>query len=191
MRIDHRHIALLVCGNFLLAIASSWFILPAHIISGGINGIAVILEKVLGLDPMLVINIMIVSCFLLGLCCLGKSFALKTIASAILYPCFLQIASLISLPIFPTIIASLIGGILTGLGIGLVMRSGGSSGGMDVPPLILHKYFHLPVSFLVLLCDSLIVFAGLVVYGWMPVLIGLLSVFVCSKALGVTLEKQS
>lgn len=66
MVVNRRHIILLVVGNLLLAIASSWFLLPSHVISGGVNGIAVIMEKVLNLEPMWVINILIIVCFLLA-----------------------------------------------------------------------------------------------------------------------------
>ena len=52
MFVNRRHIMLLAIGNLLLAMASSWFLLPSHVISGGVNGIAVILEKVFDLEPM-------------------------------------------------------------------------------------------------------------------------------------------
>lgn len=189
MFVNRRHIMLLAVGNLLLAMASSWFLLPSHVISGGVNGIAVILEKVFNLEPMMVINILIIACFLLGVLFLGREFAVKTAASTLLYPLFLQLIAFISLPVLPQLAASIIGGLLTGFGIGLIMRSGGCSGGMDVPPLILHKYFNLPVSVLVFICDSFIVFGGLIVYGWLPVLIGLVSVAACSKALNFALQR--
>ena len=66
MFVNRRHILLLAVGNLLLAMASSWFLLPSHVIGGGVNGIAVILEKVFNLEPMMVINILIIACFLLG-----------------------------------------------------------------------------------------------------------------------------
>lgn len=187
MRLDRRHVLLLLVGNFMLAAASGCFLLPAHVIGGGVNGLAVILEKAFQIEPTLCINGMIFACFILGVFFLGRDFALKTIASTLLYPIFLQILSMLSIPVLPPLLASILGGGLTGLGIGLVMRTGGSSGGMDVPPLILNKYFHIPVSIMVLICDSLIVLGGLIVYGWKPVVIGLISVIICSKTLSYTL----
>lgn len=95
MRLDRRHILLLLVGNFMLAAASSCFLLPAHVIGGGVNGLAVILEKAFQIEPTQCINGMIFTCFILGVFFLGRDFALKTIASTLLYPLFLQILSLL------------------------------------------------------------------------------------------------
>lgn len=185
-----RYLALIILGNLCLAFASAYLLIPSKVMSGGVNGIGVIFEKLFGWDAILTINSCIVLCFICGACVLGKTFALKTIASSILFPVFLQLLSLISLPVVPEVVASVLGGILTGVGIGFVMRAGGSTGGMDVPPLILHKFTNISISTLVLICDAMIVLGGFVVYGWTHVLIGLLSVILCSKALKYVIDSQ-
>ena len=190
MRLNYRHLLLLVLGNLLLAIASAWLILPAKVISGGVNGIAIILEALFHWNSLIVINCMIALCFCVGSLVLGKGFALKTILSSLCYPLFLQLVSVIPVPACPQILASILGGTLTGIGIGFVMRAGGSSGGMDVPPLILHKFTGISISTWVLVCDALIVLGGLLVYGVIPVIIGIVSVMVCAKALSMTLAKE-
>lgn len=183
MQVKYRYALLIIIGNFTLALSSAYLLLPSKVMSGGVNGIGIILEKLFGWNAIVTINITIALCFILGAAILGKTFALKTIASSILFPIFLQLLSCITLPILPELVASVVGGALTGIGIGFVMRAGGSTGGMDVPPLILHKFTNISISVLVLFCDSLIVLGGLVVYGWQHVLIGLVSVLICSKAL--------
>lgn len=183
------HYALLmVCGNALLAIASIWFYLPNKVVSGGLNGIGVIMEKMFEIEPVFLINVLLVISFIAGLIWLGKDFAMKTIASTILFPIFSQLFLRIPIvPLMPPIFASIIGGVLTGIGIGFVMRCGGSSGGLDIPPLILHKYTGCSVSLLLWIIDSIIVLLGFCAYGWLAVVIGLISVLCCGKALSYVL----
>jgi Uncharacterized conserved protein len=78
-------------GTFILALSVEWFILPFNILSGGVAGIAVSLEPLLGIDANITINVLIVSLFLLGTAFLGRDFALKTFSSTLFYPLFLYL----------------------------------------------------------------------------------------------------
>lgn len=190
MQVNQRHVSLLFTGNLLLAVASAWLILPNKVISGGVNGIAIVFEVLFDWDTVVVINTTIFLCFVIGAVVLGKEFALKTMFSSFCYPILLQVVSMIHLPASSQLFASVCGGACTGIGIGLIMRAGGSSGGMDVPPLILQKLSGVSVSTWVLLCDGLIVISGLLVYGVYSILLGLVSVFVCARCLHYTMARK-
>ncbi len=84
-------------------------------------------------------------------------------------------------------LATIYGGALMGIGIGCVFRTGASTGGMDIPPLILNKYTHLPLPSPVMLIDALTVLLGAMVYGLQPALMGILSVWVSSFMINKTL----
>ncbi len=168
---------LVLLGTLIMAIAVKFFILPFNILSGGVAGIAVALEPVFHLDPDLVINGLVLGMFVLGSICLGKEFAVKTFLSSLIYPIYLAILE----PFVPVlelepILASIYGGALAGIGIGLVMRTGSSTGGMDIPPMILKKYMNIEISKSVMVVDALTVLLGLTTYGLEAVLIGLFSV---------------
>jgi len=79
-------------------------------------------------------------------------------------------------------LASLYGGLLGGVGVGLVFRTGATTGGMDVPPLIINKYTHIEIYKLILIVDALTVLFGMIAYGFEAVLIGLISVWATSFA---------
>lgn len=177
-----KDLCLVFVGNFLLALAVSVFILPFNILSGGVAGIAVALEPLTGMNPKHTIDILIVGTFILGTIFLGKSFAIKTVFSSIFYPLFLSLIGMMNLPMVDVdpMLASLYGGLLAGLGIGIVFRAKASTGGMDVPPLIIHKYTGISVSKLVLIIDALTVLLGLSSYGLSAVLVGFISVWTCS-----------
>ena len=149
-----------VVGNLVLAAGVGLFILPNHILSGGVAGIAVALEPLLHIDPNTLINVLTLLLFFAGSLVLGKRFALKTFLSSVLYPTFLTIISQFAEAVYITedpILSSLYGGIMVGLGVGLVFRTGASTGGMDIPPLIINKYTGIALPTLVLITDGLTV----------------------------------
>ena len=181
-----KDLTLIIIGNFLLASSVGFFILPYKVLSGGVAGIAVALEPLTHIAAQYWIYILIIGLFLLGSLLLGRKFALHTALSSFLYPIFLTyITSLnwnVGVHVEP-LLASLYGGLLAGIGVGMVFRTGASTGGMDVPPLIVNKYFGVPVSKMVLVFDALTVLLGFTVYGLEAVLIGLISVWACAYSL--------
>ena len=177
---------MIVLGNLAIAIGVSFFILPSNILSGGVAGIAVALEPVFHIEPRLVINGLTIGLYILGAVLLGKQFALKTFVSTIVYPLFITVLGIWFADVRITsnpLLASIYGGIFVGAGIGLVYRVGGSTGGMDIPPLIINKYTHIPLSSLVMMIDGLTVLLGAIVYGIEASMIGLVSVWVCAQVI--------
>lgn len=178
-----KDILFVVLGNIILAAGVSFFIVPNNILSGGVAGIAVAIAPVINVSTTMIINGLTFILFICGILVLGKNFAIKTLLSTILYPTFVSVFSVMSETVHITsdpMIASIYGGILVGAGVGLVFKTGASTGGMDIPPLIVHKYTHIPLATLVLITDGLTVMLGLSIYGIEPALIGLMSVWTSS-----------
>lgn len=186
--------AWIVVGNITLAIGVAWFILPNDVLTGGLAGIAIALQPIIHVEPQVVINTLTVLLFILGSFILGKKFALKTIVSTILYPLSLSLLTFIAQQYIPqgtfqmdAYLATIYGGALMGIGIGCVFRTGASTGGMDIPPLIINKYTHLPLPTLVLIIDALTVLLGAAVYGLQAALTGIISVWVSSYMINRTM----
>ena len=135
-----RNLIMIFIGNVLLAIAGGVFILPNQIVSGGVNGVALVLEPMIHIPVNTLINILIAITFVCGFIFMGKEFAGKTIVSSIIYPILLELV-MRYIPSFTynILIATVISAVLVGFGIGLVLRAGASTGGMDIPPLVLNK----------------------------------------------------
>lgn len=187
---DITETLLVMAGNMILALGVTVFVLPNDVLTGGLTGIAVALEPVIHIEPTLVINVMTIVLFFVGAAFLGKKFAVKTLLSTVFYPLSLSVFSWIVATQFPEnyfvmdkYLATIYGGILMGCGVGLIFRCGASSGGMDIPPLVLHKYIRLPLSTLVMITDALTVMLGIATYGLQAALIGIISVFVSSVAI--------
>lgn len=176
-----KELLIIAFGNFLLAISVQYFILPFNILTGGVAGIAVALAPFIPVSQQIIIDVLVVGLFLLGWIVLGKEFAIKTFLSSILYPIFVSILGFFpyTLDITP-LLASIYSGVIAGFGIGIVLREGASTGGMDIPPLILNYYTGIETSKFILLTDALTCVLGLLNYPIESLLNGLISVFLTS-----------
>ena len=146
-------------GNAILAFTVAAFIVPHGVIMGGATGIGLTIAHYVPVDLSIIIFIVNSILFVLGAAVLGKKFAVATIASTFIYPTFLSIVQKI-----PGIdgltdnlmLATLYAGTLLGVGIGLIVRVGSSTGGTDIVALVLNKWFHIPVAGLLYVIDFLV-----------------------------------
>lgn len=136
-------------GNTIYSCGIAAFVLPNDLITGGTTGIALILEHYFGLPIGLSVAIFNIVMFILAILILGKSFALTALISTFYFPWILsqfQKVQFIQNMTDDFLLGSIFAGLMLGFGVGLVIRAGASTGGMDIPPLILNKKFGLPVS---------------------------------------------
>ncbi len=141
--------AAVVVGNMLYALLVKLFLLPAGLVTGGTTGLALIAEQLWQVPISGFVFVFNVVMLILGWLVLGKAFALTTVASSILYPFFLEVCSLVFGDLVLTrdpVLCTVFFGIGIGVALGMVIRAGASTGGMDIPPLVLNKLVKLPVS---------------------------------------------
>lgn len=149
-----------VVGNALLAFTVAAFIIPHDIIMGGTTGIGIVLNELMPIDTALLILVLNIILLVFGGIVLGFKFFLTTVASSVLYP--IMLAGMQKIPAVASVtgnnlLASLVGGCIMGISIGMLMRVGSSTGGMDVVNLVLHKWFHLPVAVFVSATDIIVI----------------------------------
>lgn len=143
-------IATVILGNFLYALTVTLFLIPSGLVTGGTTGIALTIQHICGLSVSGFVLCFNVVMLLIGLLVLGRSFALTTLASTFLYPLFLEICEHFAGNLVLTtdlFLSAVFSGLGIGIALGIVIHSGASTGGMDIPPLVLNKLFRLPVSF--------------------------------------------
>lgn len=154
---------MVIVGNCIYALAVKLFVLPANLISCGTTGIALVVNQLLHIpisEFIFVFNILMLA---LGWWVLGKQFAMTTVLSSLFYPIALEILNRTLGEVRITdnqILNVLFAGMGLGVSLGIVLRAGASTGGMDIPPLILKKLFRIPVSaslwvfdFIIMLCQ--------------------------------------
>ncbi len=142
-------VLLVLFGNLLYALTVKLFLLPAELMSGGTTGIALAVNRLAGIPvPYFVLGFNVLM-LLLGLLVLGKKFAVTTVISTFAYPIMLEFLDRILGTIVLTEdlwLCAVFAGLGVGASLGIVIRAGASTGGMDIPPLVLNHYFKIPVS---------------------------------------------
>ena len=149
----------IVVGNAMYALTVVLFLMPSGLITGGATGIALAFNKVTGLPVSAVLFVVNVAMLLLGWWVLGRRFALNTMASTVLSPFFMALWERLLGNLVLTddlVLNTVFAGFGIGISLGITIRAGASTGGMDIPPLVLNKYFHIPVSASMLVFDMLI-----------------------------------
>lgn len=144
-----RSIAAIFLGNVLYALAVKVFLLPANLVSGGATGIALAANHLTGVSVSGFLFLVNMSMLILGLIVLGKAFVATTLASTFLIPAALEVFDRLLGDFVLTddiLLCTLFAGLGVGVSLGIVIRTGASTGGMDIPPLILYKCFRIPVS---------------------------------------------
>lgn len=184
MKQNLKVIASILLGNTLLAFAICAFVVPNNIMLGGSNGIALFVQQFIpGLRLSVISAAVNVALFVLGWAFLGWKFAATSLASTIIYPIILGVFE--TLPVDTLfheniVLSALACAVLCGLGIGIVVRAGGSTGGMDIPPCILFKLFGIPVGKSIMFFDTLVVLMQVVVKGLDGILCSILVIAVMS-----------
>lgn len=179
----------LTLGVFLLAVGLVYFLEPNTIAPGGVTGFAIVLKQIVDI-PVYITNLAInIPLFIIGVITLGKNFGWKTLYSTALLSFFLKILPPQAVtPDF--LLASIFGGLVSGIGLGLVFRFGGTTGGSDLAGSILNKTFpSLSIATFMMGIDGLVViFAGIVARNIDTSLYSIISLFVTVKVIDLILE---
>ena len=180
------NVALIVLGNAIYAAGVVFFILPTGLITGGTTGIALIVNHFTGLQISAFIAVFNVIMFALGYFVLGRKFAMSTLVSTFSYPLMLGLIQKAAGDFVMTddlLLSALFGGLCIGLALAVVIRIGASTGGMDIPPLILQKLFRVPVSASMYIFDFTILIGQMLFTPRQTCLYGILLVMVYTVAL--------
>ena len=191
LNLDERYkrllsLAMVIVGNCIYALSVKLFVLPANLISCGTTGIALVVNRLLHIpisEFIFVFNILMLA---LGWWVLGKQFAMTTVLSSLFYPIALEVLNRTLGDIRITdnqILNLLFAGMGLGVSLGIVIRAGASTGGMDIPPLILKKLFRIPVSASLWVFDFCIMLCQMTFHPLEDLLYGVLLLIVISVSL--------
>ena len=200
-----KNTALVILGTFVLAFGTGVFVIPFELVTGGVSGIGIVINRLcheIGILENLttefyasVINWIL---FFIGWIALGKSFAMKTLVSTIVYPIalwlssqlisdrfldgFLNLATNTEYSQISIILATVFSGAAIGAGCALTFLGGGSTGGVDIIAFTLCKFFKkAKSSVLIFICDATVIIAGMFAIQDIVVsLLGIVSAFICA-----------
>lgn len=177
---------MVIAGNILYTFSIKLFLLPANLMSCGTTGIALVVNYFLNIPMTGFIFAFNLTMLIIGWMILGRQFAMTTTLSSIMYPALLEILNRTLGDVVVTenmLLNVLFAGMGLGVSLGIIMRAGAATGGMDIPPLVLKKYFHIPVSASLWTFDFCILLAQMFFHPLEDLLHGILLIIVISISL--------
>lgn len=170
-------------GVFVVAIAYNTFMLPAKI-TYGIGGIGIIFNSLFETSPSLIILIGSILLLILSLLFLGKSATKHSIIGSLLYPVFVKITEFsvdfIDVSSTDPLLIVIFGAVITGFGLGLIFKSGFTTGGTDILNQIVAKYFKMSMGNAMFFTDGLIIASSFFVFGATKLMYSIISLYIVS-----------
>ena len=155
---------------------------------GGISGVALIIYYLIHIDVSYIYFAINIPLIIIGYKILGKDFIIKTLFATVILTFFLKLFENMKGPMEDILVASIFGGALNGLGIGIIFTAGGSSGGTDIIAKIVNKWKGIPISKVLLFLDFLILSSVALIFGKTIFMYTLISVVVSSKMIDIIQE---
>ncbi|MBS4219470.1 YitT family protein [Bacillus sp. FJAT-49711] len=170
-------------GATLVGLSYNMFLLPSKLAAGGVSGISTLLFEVFRWNPALVQISINLPLFIIGLLILGKDFSAKTLVGTVFVPFSIWLSQGMDLHIKEPMLGAIYGGIMLGVGLGIVYRGGGSTGGTAMIAQLLKKYTGLSSGFSQLLVDGIVVTASAFIFNLELALFAMISIYVTSKVI--------
>lgn len=181
-------LAKIICGIFLFSFALNVFFSPYHIVPGGVSGLAIVLEYITHVRKSIIIGVLNIPVFLLGFIILGKKFVINTALGVFLVPVFVELTSSIGTITKDVLLATILGGVVAGVGIGMLLTNQASLGGTDTVAKMISKFIPKPVGKIMMCIDLLIVSSTLLVFGIEEALYGVVAVYIICKVLDIYIK---
>jgi uncharacterized membrane-anchored protein YitT (DUF2179 family) len=192
---EMRKYLTILAGTGLMALAVQWIYDRVGLVIGGFTGIAIILRTVTssvweGGIPLWLTNLVLnIPVFGYSFFRFGRRYIGKTLFATVMLSVWLYIIPVIDLSGDDYMLSALFGGVLTGIGFGLVLRAGATTGGTDmVAALLQARMRHYTIAQVLQVLDAVIVLMGLYVYGLRPTLYAVVSIFVITRVSDAFLE---
>ncbi|NLY54196.1 MAG: YitT family protein [Firmicutes bacterium] len=174
-------VALVLLGTGISAIAYTQLIIPNRMLSGGVGGLSILINRLTGWPTGTLVFLINLPILYLGYRKIGGKFIALTIIAVINFSFLLDIIP-VRAAVDDLLLASVFGGALNGLGLALVLKAGGSTGGTDVIGVILNRRYYLSIGEVLLAFNGLIVLASALIFDLMGALYTLITMFVTSRA---------
>ncbi|WP_145131757.1 YitT family protein [Paenibacillus sp. Y412MC10] len=175
-------------GAVLMAVALEVFLVPNEIIDGGITGISIVFSKVTTFPLGIFLFIINLPFLFLGYKQIGKTFAFSTLYGIAVMSVTTQLLHHVSPFTNEKILAVLFGGLILGLGVGLVIRFGGSLDGTEIVAILLSKRLRMPVGQIIMIMNVFIFIVAGFVFGWDSAMYSIFTYYMASKVMDIVVE---
>ena len=173
-----------ILGCLLVAISYNAFLASHDLVPGGISGLAIILNHLIGINNALFVLLVGIILLVISYFLLGKEKTKYSVLGTILFPIFLEltlwVTKIVTIDESQLLLASLFGGVIYGVGIGMILKAGFTTGGTDIINQILSKYLKISMGKAILITDGIIVFISAIVFGPVHLMYSVLVLYILS-----------
>lgn len=181
-------ILFLTIGAGLVSVALEIFLVPNNIIDGGIVGISIIVSHITGLPLGIFLFLLNLPFLIIGYKQIGKTFAISTLYGVAVMSVGTTLLHPVKALTYSTFLAPVIGGVILGIGVGLVIRSGGSLDGTEIIAILFTKKTPFSVGEIVMFFNLFILGSAGFVFSWDSAMYSLIAYYIAFKVIDVTLE---
>ncbi|MTH55589.1 DUF2179 domain-containing protein [Bacillus mangrovi] len=183
-----KEYSMLIIGSFFFAIGVNLFAIPNELGEGGVTGISMLLYYVLAWSPGITNFVMNGILLIFGYRLLSKRVTYYSIISIVFTSVFLHVTEGMAAPVDEVILGTVFAGVFIGIGLGLVLRAGGTTGGSAILARMTQKYFGWSVSSSMMLFDMIVVLSSYFVIGAANTMYTVISIYISTKVLDYILE---
>ena len=178
----------IVLGCLLGALAYPMFLVPNHIAPGGLTGLATVLNYIWSALPVGLTSLALnVPLFIIGYRAMGAVFAFRSLVATVLFSVLIDLIPMPVVTLNP-MLGALFGGVLLGVGLGLILRGGATTGGSDMAARMLHNRLqHLSVGAILMVIDCIVVAMAGIFIQVEYALYAFISIYVSSKVIDVVM----
>ena len=173
-----------ILGCLLVAISYNAFLANHDLVPGGISGLAIILNHLIGINNALFVLLVGIVLLVISYFLLGKEKTKYSVLGTVLFPIFLEltlwVTKIVTIDESQLLLASLFGGVIYGVGIGMILKAGFTTGGTDIINQILSKYLKISMGKAILITDGIIVFISAIVFGPIHLMYSVLVLYILS-----------
>ena len=173
-----------ILGCLLVAVSYNAFLANHDLVPGGISGLAIILNHLIGINNALFVLLVGIVLLVISYFLLGKEKTKYSVLGTVLFPIFLEltlwVTKIVTIDESQLLLASLFGGVIYGVGIGMILKAGFTTGGTDIINQILSKYLKISMGKAILITDGIIVFISAIVFGPVHLMYSVLVLYILS-----------
>ncbi|MEH7445163.1 YitT family protein [Bacillus sp. JJ1122] len=178
-----------IVGALFVSLALEFFLIPNHIIDGGIVGVSIIMSYLTGLKLEFYLLFLNLPFLYLGYKKIGKRFVVTTLLGITVLSLGTLVLYNVPVPTGNPLLASLFGGIFLGVGVGIVIRYGGSLDGTEILGILLNRRTSFSVGKVIMFINIFVFSSAGFIFGWDKALLSLAAYYIASNMIDVTLER--
>lgn len=183
-----KNIIFMAIGAFILSFGLNYFIIPNQLGEGGFTGISLLLKYIFGWPPALTILFLNIPLFIIGWHKLGKNSMIYTIIGTLFVSLFLELTKEFQLVLDDLLLASLYAGASVGIGLGIIFRVGGTTGGVDIIARLFFKYYNLSIGKTMFIFDAIVIAVSATHIGKERAMYTLIAVFLGARVIDFVQE---